>query len=575
MRVHVGLFDDETAALCHWHVPSTHFLEEWSDARAHDGTASIVQPLIAPLYQGRSYHEVLVALSATPDRKSLDVVKQFWQTQPQAAGADFEKFWRRALHDGVIAGTALPPKAVGAVKPVSAAPAPEAGRGYEVMFAPDQTLYDGRFANNGWMQELPKPLTKITWDTAVLLSPATAAKLNVTSGDVIEISVKNRTLKAPVWVQPGHAADAVTVFFGNGRARAGRVGTGIGYNGYAIRTSDAPWFVTGAEIRKTGETVLIASTQGHHSMEGRAIVRSASLEHFKREPEFAHHLEEAPARTLSLYATYKYEGYSWGMAIDQTVCTGCSACVVACVAENNIPVLGKEQVLRSREMHWIRIDRYFEGDPERPDVHHQPMLCQQCENAPCEVVCPVAATVHSSEGLNDMVYNRCVGTRYCSNNCPYKVRRFNFLLYSDWNTPSLKLQRNPDVTVRSRGVMEKCTYCVQRINHARQDAKVEGRTIRDGDIVTACQQACPTDAIVFGNINDPESRVSKLRAEAHNYSVLGDLNTRPRTTYLAEIKNPNPELRPEAPPHEERPRALPEAPPVEPSEENSTSHAER
>jgi MoCo/4Fe-4S cofactor protein with predicted Tat translocation signal len=575
MRVHVGLFDDETAALCHWHVPSTHFLEEWSDARAHDGTASIVQPLIAPLYQGRSFHEVLVALSANPDRKGLDVVKQFWRAQPQAASGDFEKFWRRALHDGVIAGTTPAPKAVGAVNPVPAAPAVEAGRGYEVMFAPDQTLYDGRFANNGWMQELPKPLTKITWDTAVLLSPATAAKLNVKSEDVIEISIKNRTLKAPVWVQPGHAADAVTVFFGNGRARAGRVGTGIGYNGYAIRTSDAPWFVTGAEIRKTGETVLIASTQGHQSMEGRAIVRSGTLEYYKHEPEFAQHLAETPARPLTLYADHKYEGYAWGMAIDQTVCTGCTACVVACVAENNIPVIGKEQVLRSREMHWIRIDRYYEGDPERPDIHHQPMLCQQCENAPCEVVCPVAATAHSSEGLNDMVYNRCVGTRYCSHNCPYKVRRFNFLLYQDWYTPSYKAQRNPDVTVRSRGVMEKCTYCVQRINHARQDAKVEGRSIRDGDIVTACQQACPTEAIIFGNINDPESRVAKLRAESHNYSVLADLNTRPRTTYLAEITNPNAELRPEEPRHEGPEPALPKAPPVGPSEENSTTHAER
>jgi MoCo/4Fe-4S cofactor protein with predicted Tat translocation signal len=574
-RVHVGLFDDETAALCHWHVPSTHFLEEWSDARGHDGTASIVQPLIAPLYQGRSYHEVLIALSAQPDRKGLDVVKQFWQAQPQAGSGDFEKFWRRALHDGVIAGSAPAPKTIGSVQAAPAATATQAGRGYEVMFAPDQTLYDGRFANNGWMQELPKPLTKITWDTAVLLSPATAARLNVKSEDVIEIAVRNRTLKAPVWVQPGHAADAVTVFFGNGRARAGRVGTGMGYNGYAIRSSDAPWFVTGAEIRKTGETMLIASTQGHHSMEGRAIVRSASIEHYKHEPEFAHHLEESPPRTLTLYADHTYEGYAWGMAIDQTVCTGCTACVVACVAENNIPVLGKEQVLRSREMHWIRIDRYFEGDPERPDIHHQPMLCQQCENAPCEVVCPVAATVHSSEGLNDMVYNRCVGTRYCSNNCPYKVRRFNFLLYADWDTPSLKLQRNPDVTVRSRGVMEKCTYCVQRINHARQDAKVDGRKIRDGDVVTACQQACPTEAIVFGDINDPESRVSKLRAESHNYGVLADLNTRPRTTYLAEIRNPNPELRPEEPRHERPEPALPKPPLPTDSEQNSMTHAPR
>jgi MoCo/4Fe-4S cofactor protein with predicted Tat translocation signal len=574
-RVHVGLLDDETAALCHWQVPSTHFLEEWSDARGHDGTASIVQPLIAPLYQGRSYHEVVSVFSAQPDRSGLEQVKLFWQGQPQAANVDFDKFWRRSLHDGVVPGSAPAGKAVGQAQTPPAGAAGEAPKGYEVIFAPDPTLYDGRFANNGWLQELPKPLTKLTWDTAVLLSPATAAKLSVNTQDVVEITVKGRTLSAPVWVQPGHAADAVTVFFGNGRTRAGRVGTGIGYNGYTIRTSDAPWFVTGASIRKTGQVQLLASTQGHQTMEGRAIVRSGTLELFKHEPEFAQHLAETPPHPLTLYADYKYTGYSWGMAIDQTVCTGCTACVVACVAENNIPVLGKEQVLRSREMHWLRIDRYFEGDPERPEIHHQPMLCQHCENAPCEVVCPVAATVHSSEGLNDMVYNRCVGTRYCSNNCPYKVRRFNFLLYADWDTPSLKLQRNPDVTVRSRGVMEKCTYCVQRINHARQDAKVEGRSIRDGDIVTACQQACPTEAIVFGNINDPESRVSQLRAEAHNYGVLAELNTRPRTTYLAEIKNPNPELRPEAPPHEAPPHALPETPRPSTSEENSMTHDPR
>jgi Fe-S-cluster-containing dehydrogenase component len=575
-RVHVGLFDDETGAQCHWQVPSTHFLEEWSDARAHDGTASIVQPLIAPLYQGRSLHEVVAAFSARPDRPALDLLKEYWQAQPYE-GNEFEKAWRRALHDGVIAGSALAPKTVGAAKvPPSSVPA-EAPRGFEIAFAPDPTIHDGRFANNGWLQELSKPLTKIAWDNAVLLSPATAAKLGVANGDGVQITSKGRTLDAAVWVQPGHVADAVTVYFGNGRQRAGRVGNGIGYNGYTIRTSDALGFVTGAEIRRGADTILIASTEGHHSMEGRAIVRAATLEEFHKAPDFTEHMwEEAPAKTFSMYAPHAYEGYAWGMAIDQTVCTGCTACIAACVAENNIAVVGKEQILRGREMAWIRVDRYFEGDPENPGIYHQPVLCQQCENAPCEVVCPVAATAHSSEGLNDMVYNRCVGTRYCSNNCPYKVRRFNFLLYSDWNTPSFKLQRNPNVTVRSRGVMEKCTYCVQRINKARQESKVEGRTIADGEIKTACQQACPTDAIVFGNINDPESRVAKLKAEEHNYGLLAELGTRPRTSYLGAVKNPNPELQTSLPGMEkEAPRALPKVPKPTDSESNSMTHAPR
>jgi Fe-S-cluster-containing dehydrogenase component len=515
-------------------------------------------------------------------------VKEFWQARPEAASEDFTKFWRKALHDGVLAGTALPVKTVGQAKVPAAAPQAAAGRGYEIAFAPDPTLYDGRYANNGWLQETPKPLTKITWDSALLLSPATASKLGVVNGDTIEIAWKGRTLQGPVWVQPGHAADALTVHYGSGRLRAGRVGNGVGYNGYSIRTSDAPAFAVGAEVRRVAGTTLIASTQGHHSMEGRAIVRAATLEHFKKNPDFAHQLgEEAPPPGLTLYnltaqqreRTIQEQApttYAWGMAIDQSVCTGCSACVVACYAENNIPVIGKEQVLRGREMAWIRIDRYYEGEAENPAIYHQPMLCQQCEKAPCEVVCPVAATTHSSEGLNDMVYNRCVGTRYCSNNCPYKVRRFNFLLYSDWDTPSYKLQRNPNVTVRSRGVMEKCTYCVQRINRARQDSKVEGRTIQDGEIKTACQQACPTDAIVFGDINDPNSRVAQLKAESHNYGVLAEINTRPRTTYLGAVKNPNPALGTELPGMErEAPRALPSVPRPGMSETNSMRHTSR
>jgi MoCo/4Fe-4S cofactor protein with predicted Tat translocation signal len=572
-RVHAGLFDDETASQCHWHVNSTHFLEEWSDARAHDGTVSIVQPLIAPLYGGKSFHEILAVFSDRPERTGYDLVREYWQAQPAMAGDTFDKAWRKVVHDGVIAGTALPPKAVGAPA-TPASPAAPAGA-FEVAFAADPTIHDGRFANNGWLQETPKPMTKLTWDNAVLMSPATAQKLNVANGDYVAVTVGGRSVNGPAWIQPGHVADAVTVYLGYGRTRAGRIGTGIGYDAYQLRATSAPSFA-GGEVRRTGDSILLASTQGHHSMEGRAIIRAGSLEEYHHAPDFAQHMAHTPAKDMTMYPPYEYAGYAWGMAIDQTVCTGCTACVVACVAENNIPVIGKEQVLRGREMHWIRIDRYFEGSPENPGIYHQPMLCQQCENAPCEVVCPVAATVHSSEGLNDMVYNRCVGTRYCSHNCPYKVRRFNFLLYSDWNTPSFKLQRNPDVSVRSRGVMEKCTYCVQRINEARQDAKVAGRTVRDGDVRTACQQACPTDAIVFGDINDPESRVSQLKAEAHNYGLLADLNTRPRTTYLAAIRNPNPALVSKTDGHHGPLIGLPHhVPPVDVTESNSMKHREK
>jgi molybdopterin-containing oxidoreductase family iron-sulfur binding subunit len=374
------------------------------------------------------------------------------------------------------------------------------------------------------------------------VSPATAKRLQIESQDVVELRYDGRTLHAPVWVMPGQADDSVTVFLGYGRKRAGRVGANIGYNAYALRRSDAPWFCSGLQLAPTGQRQRLASTQLHNLLEGRNHVRAGSLEEFKQHPEFIHEMGEAPAAGLSLYPEVKYSGNAWGMAIDLGACTGCNACVVACQAENNIPVVGRAQVLNAREMHWLRIDRYFAGTPESPEFYHQPMLCQQCENAPCEVVCPVAATVHSDEGLNDMVYNRCVGTRYCSNNCPYKVRRFNFLQYTDEQTPVLKLLRNPDVTVRSRGVMEKCTYCVQRINEKRILAEREGRAIGESEIVTACQQVCPTEAIVFGNINDPNSRVSKLRASKRNYSVLAELNTRPRTTYLAKLRNPNPVL---------------------------------
>jgi molybdopterin-containing oxidoreductase family iron-sulfur binding subunit len=414
---------------------------------------------------------------------------------------------------------------------------------FEVNFRRDYTVYDGRFANNGWLQELPKPVTKLTWDNAALIAPSTAEHLDVANGDIIEVTHEGRRLRVPVWISPGHALDSVTISLGYGRTRACRVGNATGFNAYVLRGSTAPSFGA-AEVRKTGEHYRLVNTQDHWSIEGRNIVRSNSLEEYKKNPKFAPDLKHfKDGNVLSLYPAHDYsDSPQWGMAIDMNTCTGCSACVVACVAENNIPVVGKEQVGRNREMHWLRVDRYYTGDLDNPDTYHQPMPCQQCEQAPCEVVCPVAATTHSDEGLNDMVYNRCVGTRYCSNNCPYKVRRFNFTLYQDPQSDVHKMVFNPDVTVRSRGVMEKCTYCVQRINWARTDAKVQGREIADGEIRTACQQACPSDAITFGDLNNASSQVVKLKAQERNYALLEDLGTRPRTTYLAVVRNTNPKL---------------------------------
>jgi Fe-S-cluster-containing dehydrogenase component len=538
MRVHLSLYNDETSDLCHWHIPEAHFLEAWSDLRAHDGTVSIVQPLIAPLYDGKSAHEMVSAMMGRTDPKGYDIIRAQWMQQ---APTDFEKFWRRSLHDGVIAGTSFQERPV-SVTAISPQPATNAS-GYTLLIRQDASVYDGRFSNNGWLQELPRPMTKLTWDNAVQISPATAEKLAVHNEDEVEVSHEGRSVRGPVWILPGQADGAVTLNLGYGRQRAGRVGNNAGFNVYAIQTSKSPWNLYGAQIKKTGGTIALACTQNHQNMEGRHLVRSGDLEEYKKHPKFAQEMEEAPSRDMTLYQNYDYsKGYQWGMAIDLNACVGCNACVVACVSENNIPVVGKDQVRRGREMQWLRIDRYYEGSIDDPEMYNQPVPCMQCENAPCEVVCPVHATVHSTEGLNDMVYNRCVGTRYCSNNCPYKVRRFNFFLYSDFKTPSLKMMRNPDVTVRSRGVMEKCTYCVQRINHAKIEAEKENRQVKDGEIQTACQQVCPAEAITFGNINDPQSKVSKMKAETRNYSILAELNTRPRTTYLANLKNPNPEI---------------------------------
>jgi molybdopterin-containing oxidoreductase family iron-sulfur binding subunit len=427
----------------------------------------------------------------------------------------------------------------------------------EIVFRPDPYILDGRNANNGWLQELPRPLTKITWDNVAYIGTRTAERLGIPISragnreqDVLEIRYQGRTARLPVWVLPGTADDVVVVEFGYGRRRAGRVGTNVGHDVFGLRTSTAPWFDGGAEVTVTGDKYLIASTQNHFSLEDRHAVRAVDVEELRADSHAVEKLgPHVPPKTLTLYPApgehphSKDAAHRWGMAIDLNACTGCTACVVACVAENNIPVVGKAQVDRSREMHWLRVDTYFEGDPAEPaGTYNQPVPCMHCENAPCEPVCPVAATVHNDEGLNDMVYNRCVGTRYCSNNCPYKVRRFNFLLYADFQTPELVAQRNPDVTIRSRGVMEKCTYCVQRINQARIDAKTEGRTVADGDVKTACQQVCPADAIVFGDLADPTSKVSQMKQQERNYGLLEDLGTRPRTTYLAVVRNPNPEL---------------------------------
>ncbi len=542
VRVHLGLYQDETAELCQWHVNEADYLEAWGDTRAYDGTVSIVQPLIAPLYEGKSAYEMLAMLSGQPDASGHDLVQAYWKKQHP--GADFDMFWRKSLNDGWIESTAFAPKQLDAKVPSFMDTPP--GQGIEINFRRDPSIYDGQFSNNGWLQELPKPMTKMTWDNPVLIGPAMASRMGLASEDLVNISLKGKTVTAPVWIQAGHPDNSVTVFLGYGRRRAGRAGTGAGFDMYPLRTSEAPWFATGVSIAKAGGTYKLATTQGYQTMEtptgSRPQVRTAILEEYRKDPDFAK--DEAVPPGLTLYKPYDYkdEAYAWGMSIDLNACVGCNNCIVACQSENNIPVVGKEQVVIGRHMHWIRVDAYYQGDRDNPKAYFQPVPCQQCENAPCEVVCPVGATTHSTEGLNDMVYNRCVGTRYCSNNCPYKVRRFNFLLFQDWNTPQYKMMRNPDVTVRSRGVMEKCTYCVQRINEHRIDAEREDRKIQDGTLLTACQQSCPANAIVFGNINDPNSRVSKLKAEARDYSLLADLNTRPRTTYLAEIRNPNPEL---------------------------------
>jgi molybdopterin-containing oxidoreductase family iron-sulfur binding subunit len=548
-RVHLSTHEDETSERCQWNIPETHYLESWGDVRAYDGTASIIQPLINPLYDGKSAIELLSTILGQSQQSGYDSVRAHWQQQ--LGGPDFESAWRQAVHDGVIAGTAAPVRDVHLTSgfqlpevpsPLAPDSKPDAQQSLEIVFRSDPTIFDGRFANNGWLQELPKPLTRLTWDSAALISPATAERLHLANEDMVEIRHESRSLWAPVWITPGHALDSITIQIGYGRTRSGKVGTGLGFNSNVIRTSLSPWIIPAAKVLKIGTRYPLASTQLHQNMEDRENIRTNTAENYARNPRFIPETEREAQETFSLYPQYPPSEYAWGMSIDLASCVGCNACVVACQSENNIPIVGKTEVVRGRQMHWIRVDTYYRGGLENPDAFFQPVPCMHCENAPCEIVCPVGATTHSTEGLNEMTYNRCVGTRYCSNNCPYKVRRFNFFEYSDFQSSEIKLLANPDVSVRSRGVMEKCTYCVQRIQRARIDAEEGDRKIRDGDIVTACQAACPAEAIVFGDIHDSESRVSKLKSEPRSYGLLAELNTRPRTTYLAKLTNPNPEI---------------------------------
>ncbi|MGB5107966.1 MAG: 4Fe-4S dicluster domain-containing protein, partial [Candidatus Zixiibacteriota bacterium] len=540
--INLSLYRDETAHKVNWHLPMAHYLESWSDARSSDGTASVVQPMIEPLFGGHSAVELLTLVLTGEDKRGYDVVRQTWNTMVPGA---FEKGWRKVLHDGLLDGSAAPSAAIStdAGSIAAAISALEIGNnGLEVVFAASPQLHDGRFANNGWLMEQPHPITKITWDNVAMVSIATAKQLGLKSGELVELSVGGRKLELPVWLVPGHADNSVTVELGYGRTLSGRVGDKVGFDTYVLRGSDAPDIATGAVITKLGREYSISSAQDHGSMEGRPLVREANLEDYRKDPNFAQEMVEHPPLE-SLWDEPDYsKGNQWGMSVDLNTCTGCGACTLACQSENNIPIVGKAQVAKGREMHWLRIDRYFSGEIEDAEMVHQPVMCQHCENAPCEQVCPVAATVHDKEGLNVMVYNRCIGTRYCSNNCPYKVRRFNYFNFTKDTPEIVKMAMNPDVTVRFRGVMEKCTFCVQRISEARIKSKLESREIRDGDITTACQQACPTKALTFGNINDPNSQVRKVKSQNRNYTMLAELNVKPRLTYLARIRNPHPDL---------------------------------
>jgi MoCo/4Fe-4S cofactor protein with predicted Tat translocation signal len=610
--VRLGYHADETSwnpdlhADKQWDLPAAHFLESWGDARTSDGTIVPIQPLIEPLFGGLTELEVLALIGGLAPSSPYEIVRQTFRD----IGGNDENNWRKFLHDGFLAGSAAAKataqydaaeltKALGQLKPIG--PAPTTSK-FDVVFYRDAKMDDGRHNNNGWLQELPDPITKLTWDNAILLSPKTAKDLGLFRDPlnqdqkffnyIVVVKLGNRTVRAPIWVQPGMADNTVGLALGYGREKTGRVGGGAGFNAYALRAGEGLYYASGAELQKTEDrSYELADAQSHWHMEGRPVVREANLDQFREHPDFAKGMRpEAPPVIAPLYPnpfdeTKKNAMHQWGMSIDLNRCVGCSACMIACQSENNIPIVGKEMVGKSREMHWIRLDRYYSGPEEDPQAVTQPMLCQHCEAAPCENVCPVNATTHDDEGLNVMAYNRCVGTRYCSNNCPYKVRRFNFFDYNrrplnhlykspltsatdgEWelmrwlknrDKGSLpedewqlaRLVKNPDVTVRMRGVMEKCSLCLQRIEQAKIAAKVKARdsdhirlSEKEGTVPkTACQQACPAEAIIFGDISDPESSVSKAKAQERDYTVLEFLLTKPRCTYLAKIRNPNQEM---------------------------------
>lgn len=553
---YLGSHVDETSRHVGWHIPEAHFLEYWGDVSGYDG-AGIIQPLIAPLFDGKSKIEIMAQVLGDDESSGYELVRETWKDLLGTAG--FEKAWRRVVHDGYAAikrqksARVNRTAAYRAIQAIDFNSTPATSNALEVVFLESQTMLDGRYANNGWMQELPDPITKVTWDNVALMSMNTAKSLQVKNEKRLKITRGDASIVLPVWVLPGIADNSIVVELGYGR-RIGRVAAGAGTNVNPLRMSDAMSFASGFKAHRTEGEYPIACVQDNHGLDEEklaadavakrlpTILRESTLDEYKRDPAFAMGFAEKE-ELKSLWVEQDYsEGNQWGMTIDLNSCTGCSACTIACQSENNIPVIGKQEVNNGRDMSWIRLDRYFSGDANDPEMVFQPVACQHCENAPCEGVCPVAATTHSSEGLNEMAYNRCVGTRYCANNCPYKVRRFNFFNFTKDTPEIVQMAMNPDVTVRFRGVMEKCTYCVQRINVAKIDAKNEGRDLVDGDITTACEQACPSRAIVFGNINDPASRVSKIKAQNRDYALLGELNVQPRTSYGAKLRNPNPAL---------------------------------